>query len=355
MFKINKIEKPKIYVDKSIKLMEEFAIKQRGEISKRFEKTVSTFKKDKETNNLNKRKDLELEKIRFLNNDLNNRIKKIIKTFPNFKILDEVYLKLLNTSNHKVPEVTDALARLLWISNMIDDFSQNFEHRIKKSSNQKSIGFMMGKYLGKINSLFRKNKSYFEILEHTRIFMNKLPKFENLYTISIAGFPNVGKSTLMKKITGSDVEIQNYPFTTKGLMFGYIKENNNKIIQLIDTPGLLNRENKENHIELKAKVIISDYSQSIIFILDLTETSGFSIEQQLKLLKETSQKNSNIIVYFSKVDIYNEETIEIKNDLGKKLKKYKQFSDSNKIKEFLISKYKSNLNKFDPKKLKSIK
>ena len=164
MFKIQKVENSNYYIDRAIKDMEEFAQKVKDEISERFNKSKKTFEKTKEEINLNKRKDLELEKIRYLNENLHRRLKKIISSFPKIKKIDEIYIKLINTTETKVNDIVDALARILWIMNQIDEYTQNFEYKIKKAHTQKTIGFLMGKYLGKVNSLFRKNKQFFDIL-----------------------------------------------------------------------------------------------------------------------------------------------------------------------------------------------
>lgn len=354
MFKIQKIENSSYYIDKAIKEMEEFATKTREEISQRFSKSTSTFDKSKDDNNLNKRKDLELEKIRYLNQNLNRRLKKIITSFPKMKNLDEIYIKLINTNEFTVNDISDALSRILWILNQVDDYTQNFQFKIKKAHTQKTIGFLMGKYLGKVNSLFRKNKNFFRLLEDSRKYILKLPKFEDLYTVSIAGFPNVGKSTMMKNITGSNVEIQNYPFTTKGLMFGYIYNNDAKSIQLIDTPGLLNRDKKTNGIETRAKIVIDEYCSLIIFVLDITESCGYDIQAQMKLLKQTA-KNKKTVIYFSKTDLYNEEDDANAQEISSKFKKLQQFKDYNEVKDHLLKVYKSQLKEFDPRKLNIIK
>lgn len=354
MFKIQKIENSKYYIDRAIQDMEKFAQKQKDDISKRFEKNSSTFQKTLEDNNFNKRKDLELLKIRYLNDNINRRLKSIIKSFPNMNKLNNVYVKLINTTENKTEKISDALKRLLWITNQIDEFTQNTEWKIKKTKTQKTVGFLMGKFLGKTNSMFKKNKEFFEILEESRKFMSQLPKFEDLYTIAIAGFPNVGKSTLMKNMTGSDVEIQNYPFTTKGLMFGYIKENNTKMIQLIDTPGLLNRNNKSNGIEQRAELVIAEFCSSVIFVIDFSQRCGFPIEAQFKLLKKTAE-NQKVIVYLSKTDIFNEEDEELLKEYERKLKKFKVFENSENIKKYIIEEHKKTIPKFDPAKLKTIK
>jgi len=354
MFKIPKIENEKFYVDLCMKSMSDFAAKEKDNIQKRYSKSPSSQRKTTDEINLNKRKDLELEKIRHINYKVSLQLKKIIKSFPNFKKTNEVYLRLVNTSETKVKAVEDALARLLWITNTIDELTQNSEFKIKKSRTSETIGFIMKKYLGRVNSYYRKNKSYFLILRNASKFMNSLPTFLDLYTVSIAGFPNVGKSTLMKKITGANVEIQNYPFTTKGLMFSYIYNKNDKAIQLIDTPGLLNRPNG-NQIEERANIVIQDYCSEIIFVVDLTENCGYSISQQIKLLKKTVEFNKKMVIYFSKSDIFNEETLEIEKEYSNKFKKYTIFKDSEKLKEYILENYNQNLNRFDPKKIKLIK
>ena len=353
MFKISKIEKATFYIDNAMNAMEEFAIKERENIEERFKKNPSIKNKGYDVVKLDKRKDLELEKIRFLNKKLDNTIKKIISRFPKFKNVEEVYIKLINTSQTPVKDLEDALSRLNWITHKIDEFTQNTEHKLKKAKTQQTIGFLMKKYLGKVNSLFRKNKDIFETLDEARKFMNKLPKFENIYTVAIGGFPNVGKSTLMQKLTNSNVEIQNYPFTTKGLMFGYINQGNTKSIQLIDTPGLLGRE-KQNPIEKRAQLILSEHSDVIVFVLDLTQTCGYSIKNQVKLLKQTRDLQKPMAIYLSKTDIFDEDAGETHKEYESILKKYKVFDDAKKLKEYLIEQ-KSNNKKFDIKNIKVIK
>jgi nucleolar GTP-binding protein len=339
MFRIQRIEKSSFYADQLFKAMEEYATKEKELISERFKKTISTQRKTQDENNLNKRKDLELQKIKFLNERSNRQLRKIINVFPKFEKVDRIYIELINTSQTPVNDIKDALARLLWIGNTIDELAKNSSYKIKKTKSQETLGFIVKKFLGRFNSLYKKNKEFFIILNEASKFMNKLPKFEDIYTVSIGGFPNVGKSTLMKKLSGSDVEIQNYPFTTKGLMFGYIYHNQIKSIQLIDTPGLLGRD-KNNSIEQRAQIILNNYSQLIIFVLDFTQTCGYSITEQFSLLKKLKKSNLNLILYFSKSDIYNEEDIERREEYNRELKKFEQYSNIDTLKTKLVEEMK---------------
>jgi nucleolar GTP-binding protein len=356
MFNIPRIEKPTFYIDQAMNDMQQYAQKERNNIEERYEKNKNPKQKEKsgEEIRLNKRKDLELQKIRHLNDKVNIALKKIILKYPKFRRVEDIYKKLIDTNEHSVATIEDALKRLNWIASTVDELTQKTEEKIKKARTQETTGFLMKKYLGRVNSLFSKNKEFFKILEESRRFMNKMPTFEELYTTSIGGFPNVGKSTLMNKLTGSKVEIQNYPFTTKGLMFSYIKVNDNKIIQLIDTPGLLGRENKSNNIEKRAQIILTQYSDSIVFVLDFTETCGFSISQQLKLLKETKASEKPIVLYLSKTDIFDGEANELKEDSKIALKKYEVFEDPKKLRDYLI-KQRIKDQKFNVNEIKTIK
>ena len=64
----------------------------------------------------------------------------------------------------------------------------------------------------------------------------------NLKTISdlsLVGFPNVGKSSIISKITNSKAEIGNYEFTTLNPNIGVLKEGDIKDYLIADIPGLI--------------------------------------------------------------------------------------------------------------------
>ena len=331
MFKILQVEKSSYYIDRAIESMQDAAVKEREKINERYRRNIGMRKKERDDINLNKRKDLELFKIRYLNEQINRDVRKIVRSFPNFLKVGDVYIKLINTSQTSISKIKDSLSLVKWIGDAADEFTDKTQFKIKKARTGDTIGFIMKKHLGKMNSLFRKNKDAFKILEDARKFMNRLPVFEDLYTVAIVGFPNVGKSTLMKKMTDSNVEIGSYPFTTKSLMFSYLKYNSKKIIQVIDTPGLLNRD-KNNSIEERAMIIIRNYTQSMVFVLDITN----SVEKQIKLLKKAQETKKPILIYLSKTDIYNEEDREVLQELMPKIKKFKIFDNSDELKNFLV-------------------
>ena len=150
------------------------------------------------------------------------------------------------------------------------------------------------------------------IKDKLKSIIDAVPEIRNMPTIDfeattivIAGFPNVGKSTLLRQITGADPQVANYPFTTKGIQIGHT-EIHWRSIQIIDTPGLLDRPVLEmNDIEMNAIVALEHLADAILFIFDASETCGFHLENQYNLLKQIEKIFSEIPVYylFNKMDL----------------------------------------------------
>ena len=77
--------------------------------------------------------------------------------------------------------------------------------------------------LGRMCTFMRKMKPSLEYLEEVRKHLGRLPSIDpNSRTVLVCGYPNVGKSSFMNKITRADVEVQPYAFTTKSLFVGHM-------------------------------------------------------------------------------------------------------------------------------------
>ena len=88
-------------------------------------------------------------------------------------------------------------------------------------------------------TIIKRQGQSLQYLEQVRQHLSRLPSIDpNTRTLLICGYPNVGKSSFLNKITRADVEVQSYAFTTKSL---YVGHTDYKYLrwQVIDTPGIL--------------------------------------------------------------------------------------------------------------------
>ncbi|MEM2121590.1 MAG: GTP-binding protein [Candidatus Woesearchaeota archaeon] len=113
-------------------------------------------------------------------------------------------------------------------------------------------------------------------------------------TAVLLGFPSVGKSTLLNKITNANSRVGDYEFTTLNCVPGILEYNNAKI-QIIDLPGIIEGASYGAGRGREVLSIIRN-SDLIIVVVDSKRTE--QIETILKELRE-----AGIIVNKKKPDI----------------------------------------------------
>ena len=148
-------------------------------------------------------------------------------------------------------------------------------------------------------------------------------------TLLLCGFPNVGKSSFMNKITYADSEVAEYQFTTKSLFVGHTYYKNIKW-QVIDTPGLLDRSLEErNIIEMQSITALAHLDACILYFVDISEICGHSIYDQLQLFESIKPlfKNKPLVIIANKTDIqpYNELSDENKKLLENSAKEHNTY------------------------------
>lgn len=116
--------------------------------------------------------------------------------------------------------------------------------------------------------------------------MNRLPSIDPTdRTLILCGFPNVGKSSFMNKITRANVDVQPYAFTTKSLFLGHMDYNYIRW-QVIDTPGILDHPLEErNTIEMQSITAMAHLQAAILYFIDLSGQCTYTIEEQLSLFR----------------------------------------------------------------------
>jgi nucleolar GTP-binding protein len=159
-------------------------------------------------------------------------------------------------------------------------------------------------FYGRVSSLIHSLDKNVEVYNREAKKFSLIPAVKELPSVILAGFPNTGKTSLLERLTTAKAKIASYPFTTQKIELGYFEERFFKV-QVIDTPGLLDRpQEKRNPIEKKAVSALKHLSNAIVFVLDPTETCGYSLESQLGLLKEVKKQfKAPIIIALNKSDL----------------------------------------------------
>ena len=233
-----------------------------------------------------------------------SRLAKLVTSFPSVDNLSEFYRELLST-HLSLDDYKRILGRIDSTKKVVSSLTKKYKGRVEASSSVDELKQSMSEYFGRVASALGRLDESFVWLEGVRRVLEDLPVVKEMFTVCIAGFPNVGKSTLFRNITGSAAEVNSYAFTTKSLNVGSAKFDHYKV-QFIDTPGTLNRE-YNNAIEQQAELALKYVSDLTIFVFDPTEQ--YSYEQQSALYASVSDYKAAIIEFVSKQDIASQEQI----------------------------------------------
>jgi len=140
-------------------------------------------------------------------------------------------------------------------------------------------------------TIMRRQKDPLAYLEQVRQHISRLPAIDpNTRTLLICGYPNVGKSSFINKVTRADVDVQPYAFTTKSLFVGHLDYKYLRW-QVIDTPGILDHPLEDmNTIEMQSITALAHLKSCILYFMDLSEQCGYTVEAQVRVLYFLSER-----------------------------------------------------------------
>ncbi len=271
-----------------------------------------------------KSKELELLRIETIRNSLVNSLQHILVSFPSIDSLPRFYNELVKVTLD-YPALKNSLGSVNWCTGRIHSFFMIYKNKIKNAGNIQLINQYRREFNGRVSSVLNQIKDHLSYIEESRKIMKGYPSIKtSMFSAVIIGFPNVGKTTLLYKLTGSKAEIKSYPFTTKNINLAYKDD-----IQFIDVPGTLDRFDKMNNIEKQAYLALKYCCDLIVYVIDLTEP--YPLADQLKLLENTKKYDKKILIYLSKQDIIE------KSKFSEFSKKYSALDIKGLIRELLYN------------------
>lgn len=233
-------------------------------------------------------------------NILSDNLINAVKKFPSFDQMPPFYMELADILVG-IEEMKMNLASVQWAGNKINEMARKYVGMMRDAEDAKVV---RKQAFGRISSIVNSIDGSLRFLNQARNKLRKLPDISEAPTIVVAGYPNVGKSSFVALVSSARPEIASYPFTTKGLAVGHFMRDGIRY-QVIDTPGLLDRPLEErNEIELQAISALKHVGKVILYIIDPSETCGYTLEVQMHLLEEIKKEfEVPILVVANKVDI----------------------------------------------------
>ncbi len=246
-----------------------------------------------------------MRKVKYTQQNYHDRLTDMLTQFPKLEEVHPFYADLMNILYDK-NHYKLALGQINMARHLIDNVSKDYNRLLKYSDSLYRCKCLKKAALGRMCTIIKRQAQSLQYLEQIRQHLARLPSIDpNTRTLLICGFPNVGKSSFLNKVTNADVEVQPYAFTTKSL---YVGHTDYKYLrwQVVDTPGILDHALEErNTIEMQAITAMAHLRASILYIMDISEQCGYSIEEQVSLFNNIKAlfANKPLILVANKVDI----------------------------------------------------
>ena len=144
-----------------------------------------------------------------------------------------------------------------------------------------------------------------------------------LADVGLVGFPNVGKSTLLKTLTSAKPKIGNYEFTTLKPNLGIVEYRDFKSFVIADIPGIIEGASEGRGL---GHYFLRHIERNSVLLFLLSSESEDIVKQYEVLLNELKKYNPELLdkqrlIAISKSDLLDEKQIsKIKKNISNKIK-----------------------------------
>lgn len=250
-------------------------------------------------------RNLAIAKVQTAGQTLEGTLHGYVKGFPTLEKLPSFYRELVDLLVDR-NQLRRHLGAVDWAAGKAKELTREYVRRIGRGPIQDVQG-LRKEAIGRLSSVVHQVAGDLDALVEARIALRKVPSLDpELPTIVVAGYPNVGKSAVVRAVSTGKPKVASYPFTTQGVTVGHL-ERGYRRFQILDTPGLLDRPmEKRNKIERQAVAALRYLASVVLFVLDPTETCGFPMDSQLRLLESVRETFPDVPIV----------VLENKSDLG---------------------------------------
>ncbi|MFW6038545.1 MAG: NOG1 family protein [Candidatus Saliniplasma sp.] len=251
------------------------------------------------------RKKTNSAKLNTVAHTLEDTLKRYEETFPSIDMLPQFYHEIIDIMIG-IDELKRSIGAVNWAKRRTKRILMESARNLMKKETLDEMERVRRQAYGRTSSILNQIDEDLKFLAECRKKLNSLPDIRtDIPTVVVAGYPNVGKSLLVSKISSGKPKVAVYPFTTKEVGIGHFQVERHKC-QLLDTPGLLDRPNeKRNDIEKQAVNALESLADLILFLYDPSGTCGYPLKDQEALAEELKDSfpDINIIEVDNKSDI----------------------------------------------------
>lgn len=256
-----------------------------------------------------------MRKVKFAAQTYHDKLAQIIQEFPLLDDIHPFYADLMNVLYDK-DHYKLALGQVNTAKHLIDNIAKDYLKLLKYGDSLYRCKQLKKAALGRMSTLMVRQNSSLAYLEQVRQHLARLPSIDPATrTLILTGYPNVGKSSFLNKVTRADVDVQPYPFTTKSLFVGHCDYQYLRW-QVIDTPGILDHPLEErNTIEMQSITALAHLRAAILYLIDISEQCGYSIKAQVELFHSLKAlfTGKPVIVVVNKIDLIRFENLDQAN------------------------------------------
>ena len=254
--------------------------------------------------NINRIRAFYMRKVKFAQATFEEKLNLVLDEFPKIDELHPFYADLCNVlydrDHYKL-----ALGQVKTVLGTVENIAKDYNKLLKFADSLYKCKMLKRAGLGRMCTAIKKLQASLQYLEEIRQHMARLPQINpSARTLIVTGYPNVGKSSFVNLVTDANVDVQPYAFTTKSIYVGHLDYKLTRW-QVLDTPGILDHPLEDrNTIEMTAITALAHIPATILFFLDVSETCGYSIEQQVALFHSIKPlfKNKPLLVVLNKTD-----------------------------------------------------
>ncbi|WP_336001640.1 NOG1 family protein [Halorientalis halophila] len=215
-------------------------------------------------------------------NVVSDNLENVVTSWPDIDELDPFYRELIDALVG-VDDLRQHLSEIGWAGRKTTEIRDEYQKRFR-NVDADGAKKLRKQAFARIADVVEEVEDDLLAVNEARNILRKLPDIRpDEPTIVVAGYPNVGKSSFVNRVTNARNEIASYPFTTTEIRVGHIERDHIRY-QLVDTPGLLDRPPEDrNEIESQAVSALEHLADAVLVMVDASGDCGYPIEVQLEL------------------------------------------------------------------------